>query len=135
FNTENLDGSFSGNVDIANTSTGGVIPRLKSYLSVDWTRGPWSATVAQNFQKGYNDTPSDITGVARYVRDYVTYDTQGTYSAFKSWRFTLGVRNLFNENPPYTNVGGLSVFQAGYDPEYADPRGRFVYGRVTYLFH
>ena len=133
FDTENLDGTYSGNIDLANTSTGGVIPRLKSYLAVDWTGGPWSVTFDQNFQKGYHDEPSNATGVPRDVRDYVTYDAQTTYTPIKSVRFTLGVRNLFNTDPPYSNIG--AVFQSGYDPEYGDPRGRFVYGRVTYLIN
>jgi iron complex outermembrane receptor protein len=134
FDSQNLDGSFSGGVDTINATSGGVIPRLKTYLSLDWSLGPWSATFAQNFQKGYNDVPSNATGEPRRVRDYVTYDTQATYEAWKTWRFTLGAHNLFNQPPPYSNIGGTVEFQSGYDAQYADPRGRFVYGRVTYLF-
>ena len=63
---------------------------------------------------------------------YTTYDLQGTYALAKSWRFTLGVRNLFDQPPPYTNNGAF--FQAGYDPSYGDPRDRFVYGVVTYSY-
>ncbi len=140
YDTSNLDGSFTGGVDQVNAATGGVVPRFRSYLAVDWTQGPWGVTVAQNFQKNYNDLPgtfedpSDPAFVARKVKSYATYDLQGTYSAFKSWRFTLGVRNVFDTDPPYTNAGGQTSFQGGYDPQYADPRGRFVYGRVTYMF-
>ncbi len=140
FDTSNPDGSFSGGVDVINTSTGGVVPRLRTYLSVDWTRGPFSITFAQNFQKAYNDIPGtfeDDTDPAykqRRVEAYTTYDLQGSYEAFKSWRFTLGAKNLFDRDPPYTNGGGQTSFQSGYDPQYADPRGRFVYGRVTYMF-
>ena len=141
YDTSNPDGSISGGVDTTNASTGGVVPRFRSYLSVDWTRGPISLTVAQNFQKAYNDLPgtfedtSDPAFVTRRVRSYTTYDLQGSYEAFKSWRFTLGAKNLFDTNPPYTNSGGQTSFQAGFDPQYADPRGRFVYGRVTYAYH
>jgi iron complex outermembrane receptor protein len=46
----------------------------------------------------------------------------------------LGIKNVFNTDPPYTNAGGQNVFQAGYDPGYADPRGRFIHGSVTYTF-
>ena len=132
YDTENLDGSYTGQVDQPDTVDGGLIPRFKSYLSANWTRGPFDLTFAQNFQKAYNDEAGDETGAPRRVRDYVTYDFQGTYSMFKSWKFTLGARNIFNTNPPYTNVGGSTVFQGGYDPNYADPRGRFIYGQVTY---
>ncbi len=132
FDTSNLDGTYSGNIDLVNTSTGGLIPRFKSYLSVDWTLGAWNVFAAQNWQKGYHDVSSNATGVDRDVRPYTTYDLQGTYEPNKSWRVTLGVKNLFDSDPPYTNQG--ASFQAGYDPQYADPRGRFIYGRVTYAF-
>jgi iron complex outermembrane receptor protein len=42
------------------------------------------------------------------------------------------VKNIFDKDPPYTNAGGQ--FAAGYDIAYADVRGRFVYGSVTYTF-
>ncbi len=64
----------------------------------------------------------------------MTYDLQTVYSGIKNLTLTLGVRNLFDEDPPYTNAGGQVYFQAGYDPGYADPRGRFFYGRVNYKF-
>ena len=132
YESSNLDGTYSGAIDLVNQSTGGLIPRFKSYLSVDWTRGSWSLNAAQNFQKGYHDVQSNATGVDRDVRAYTTYDLQGTYEPTKSWRLTLGVKNVFDSDPPYTNQG--ASFQAGYDPQYADPRGRFIYGRVTYAF-
>ncbi|MGZ5894405.1 MAG: TonB-dependent receptor, partial [Caldimonas sp.] len=134
FDTSNLDGSFSGGVDLTNPATGGIVPRFKSYLAVDWTRGPWNLVLAQNFQKGYNDLAGTNEVVPRRVSSYTTYDLQASYSAFKSWRFTLGVRNLFDRDPPYSNAGGQTSFQSGYDNQYADPRGRFVYGRVTYSY-
>ena len=47
---------------------------------------------------------------------------------------TVGIKNLFNQDPPYTNSGGQVSFQSGYDPQYADPRGRFIYLTATYTF-
>jgi iron complex outermembrane receptor protein len=140
FDTENQDGTFSGQVDQVNASTGGVTPRWKHRLTVDWTNGAWSAMVAQNFQKGYTDLPgtfedpTDPTFTPRHVGSYETFDVQGTYLGFKNVRISLGIRNLLDREPPYTNAGGQTSFQAGYDPQYGDPRGRFVYGRVAYLF-
>ena len=134
FDTSNPDGSFSGGVDQVNNATGGVVPRFRSYSSVDWTLGPWNVNVGQTFQKGYTDIPSSFSGATRDVSSYAIYDVQGTYTGFKSWSLTLGARNVFNRDPPYSNVGGQVQFQAGYDAQYADPRGRFLYGRVTYSF-
>jgi iron complex outermembrane receptor protein len=133
FDASNPDGTFLGGVDVTNPATGGVVARFKSYLSFDWTRGPWSAVLAQNFQKGYNDVVGTVNGDPRRVSAYTTYDLQGTYALQKSWRFTLGARNIFDRDPPYSNAGGQTGFQSGYDNQYGDPRGRFVYGRVTYM--
>ena len=119
------------------------MPRWKHYLSLNWTRGPWGLTLAQNYQKGYHDIPgtNEDTDPAtnpgfqpRRVGACQTYDAQLSYSGFDKLRLTLGVRNLFDRDPPYTNSGGQISFQSGYDPQYADPRGRFVYLRASYAF-
>ncbi len=140
YDTENPDGTFGNAIDQVNANTGGVIPRWKHRLSFDWTSGPWGVTVAQNYQKHYQDLPgtfedpSDPTFKPRRVGSYETYDLQGSWSGIKGLKLTLGVRNLMDKDPPYTNAGGQVAFQGGYDPQYGDPRGRFWYGRVTYAF-
>lgn len=134
FDASNPDGTFAGGVDLTNPASGGVVPRFKSYLSLDWTRGPWDVVLAQNFQKAYNDLTGTNEVVPRRVSSYTTYDLQGSYEAVKSWRFTLGAHNLFDRDPPYSNAGGQTGFQSGYDNQYGDPRGRFIYGRVTYSY-
>jgi iron complex outermembrane receptor protein len=140
FDGQNLDGSFTGGVDQTNVNTGGLVPRWKHYLSVGWTKQNWFASVAQNYQGDYYDLPGTFedTTVAgwgpRKVGRYVTYDLQAGYKGIKNLEFTAGIRNVLDEDPPYTNAGGQVYFQGGYDPGYADPRGRFFYGRVTYRF-
>jgi iron complex outermembrane receptor protein len=138
YDVQNPDGSFTGGIDQINTATGGVIPRWKHYLSLDWVRGPWNVTLAQNYQGGYSDICGSVdpncgvTTAPPQVGSYTIYDLQTTYSGIKNLKLTLGAKNIFNTDPPYTNSGGAVSFQAGYDPQYADPRGRFIYGRVTY---
>ena len=143
YEIQNLDGSFSSvngkATGIAN-GAGGVIPRWKHYATVDWQYGPWDALVAQNYQLHYQDIagtfedPTDPAFVARKVGSYETYDLQGSYSGFKYVKLTVGVHNIFDRAPPYSNTGGQNFFQAGYDPGYSDPRGRFWYGTVTVTF-
>ena len=60
------------------------------------------------------------------------WDLQTAYTGFKNWTLTLGVKNLFDTNPPLTNPN--LTFQSGYDPSYYDPRARFVYAKLTYSF-
>jgi iron complex outermembrane receptor protein len=68
----------------------------------------------------------------RRVGTLSLWDLSGTYKGFKNWTMTLGVQNLFDTNPPFTNQ--QTTFQVGYDPTYYDARGRFVYGQVGYSF-
>lgn len=135
FDTQNPDGTFSTGVDQVNSSTGGVVPRLKSYQSATWSQGPWDATVAVDWQKHYRDLPSteDPTAVRR-VGDLLTVDTHVAWSGLPRTTLALGVRNVFDRNPPYSNAGGQTSFQSGYDPQYADPRGRFIYVTATHAF-
>lgn len=134
YDVQNLDLSYTGNVADANISGGSVIPRWKHIASVTWDYGPWSATAVQNFQTAYADVLSALTAQPRRVGVYETFDLQGSYTGIKGLAVTAGIKNLFDKDPPYSNIGGQRPFQAGYDPSYADVRGRFIYGNVRYAF-
>ena len=73
-----------------------------------------------------------ITGNPRTVGSLSLWDLQGTYTGFKNTKLTLGVKNLFDTNPPSSNQ--QATFIVGFDPSYYDPRARFVYGSVSYKF-
>jgi len=140
YDSQNIDGSFSPVINQANTATGGVVPRLKTYLSTTLATGPWNFTLSYNWQSSYDDLPgtledpTDPAFQTRRVGTYETYDGQVQYLGVKNLKMTAGIRNIFNRAPPYTNAGGQTSFQGGYDPTYADTRGRFVYGSLTYSF-
>jgi len=133
YDNQNQDGSFSSQVGnsygAANT---GVIPRWKHYATFTWDRGPWSATLANTYQTSYTDIGTDYFGNLRTVGSLSLWDAQATYSGFKNFKLTLGVKNLFDTNPPVSNQS--KVFIVGFDPSYYDPRARFVYGSVNYRF-
>jgi iron complex outermembrane receptor protein len=131
FDRQQADGTYTPQVDQAINAAGGVIPRWHHVASATYDYGPWEGTILQNYQKSYHDIPNNIPPVTqRVVGDYSTWDIQGVYLGLKNWRFALGVKNVFDQNPPYTNEGGQ--FAAGYDITYADVRGRFVYGTLTW---
>ena len=135
YDAQNPDGSYTGNVGTTyQTVVTGVIPRWKHYVSATWDQGPWSATLAQTYQTSYTDQQTDFTDEAntRTVGSMSIWDIQGSYSGIKNWKFALGVKNLFDRDPPVSNQ--QSTFIVGFDPSYYDPRGRFVYGSVTYSF-
>ncbi len=125
--------SFSGIVGTAlNSPVVGVIPRWKHYASLSLDSGPFTVTVAHNYQTGYTDFQTDLDGNERHVGSMSLFDLQGVYSGLKHFTFTLGVKNVFDTNPPLTNQ--QNTFQAGYDPSYYDARARFVYGSIRYEF-
>ena len=138
------DGSFSKGIadanSLASANAAGIIPRWKHYLALNWRLGDWSATFAQNYQTGHKDVPgsfedaSDPAFQYRRVGDYTTYDLLATYRYSRALDIGVGVKNLLDTDPPYTNNGGQAFFQAGYDPSYVDPRGRFVYLRANVRF-
>jgi iron complex outermembrane receptor protein len=136
YDTQNPDGTFSGGLDTTNTATGGIVPRWKHYASIDYATGPWGFTLGQSWQKSYNDLPGTNAGApARRVGAYELYDIQARYSGFKGLELRAGIRNLLDRDPPYSNAGGQTSFQGGYDPGYADPRGRYYYAGLTYKFY
>jgi iron complex outermembrane receptor protein len=44
----------------------------------------------------------------------------------------LGIKNLFDRAPPFSNQTALGLVM--YDPRYADPRGRVFYAQLAVSF-
>ncbi len=133
YDVQQPDGSFQGFVSNAYQAVAtGITPRWKSYIAGTWEMGPWAATLGNTFQSSYTDVQLDPDGNQRRVGSMSLWDLQGSYSGFKNFTLTLGVKNLLDTDPPLTNSN--LTFQSGYDPSYYDPRARFVYGSVRYAF-
>ena len=110
----------------------GVILRWKHNLSAGYSTDSWSATLTQRFYKGYEDG-NDLDANRHFVKSQALYDLVASYTGIKNLKLTLGVRNLFDKDPPlFINNG--SQFQSGYDVYQYDPRGRFVYVSGNYKF-
>ena len=145
YEIQNLDGSFSninGMVSPIVNGNGGVIPRWRHYLYLDWKLAPWNLTLAQQYQSHYQDIPGtfDPTDNPLFrppnVRAYSVFHFSSSYTGLfdKNLKVAFGIRNLLDTKPPYTNAGGQNFFQAGYDPGYVDPRGRTYLLSATYKF-
>ena len=101
--------------------------RLKQNVTLDWEQGSWKAGARYYWQSGYEDYDT-----VRRVGSYELFDLQGQYVGVKNLTLTAGVRNLFNRIPP-TSVQE-DYFQVGFDPTYADVKGRTLYVRAGYKF-
>jgi iron complex outermembrane receptor protein len=137
YDVQNVDGSYSSSINNPAAVGIGVVLRWRHVMSATWENGPWAATLSENYQVGYRDLRTSLqtvanTPVPRQVGSYETYDAQVAYSGIKALKLTLGVKNLFDKNPPYTNYG--AGFVGSYDLSYTDVRGRFVYLTATYKF-
>ena len=107
-----------------------IVLRWKHTANLDWRYENWALNLQQNFSKGYKDQNSN--GQDHSVGDYTTYNLSGTYKGFKNLELTLGLKNMFDAEPPASNV--IDNFQMGYDPRYADALGRSYFVRGTYKF-
>ena len=112
--------------------------------------GAWLNSLIFHYKSGYQDSPNAGANVflanpdgslgqsvdfcCRQVDSYYTFDWQTAYNLTKDWRFTFGITNLFDKDPPFsiqTAGGGNAV---GYDGRYADPIGRAYYLRAAFRF-
>jgi iron complex outermembrane receptor protein len=133
YDVQQVDGSFAGFISNAYASAvTGVTPRYKQYLALNWNYGPWAATLGNTYISSYIDYNTTADDVTRRVGNQSLWDLYGAYTGFKNWKLVLGVKNLMDTNPPFSNQ--RNSFQLGYDPTQYDSRARFVYGSVTYSF-
>jgi iron complex outermembrane recepter protein len=142
WDSENPDGSFTGEIGQTSGAVTGYIPRLRHITGLSFESGPWAVAAQYNWQAGGLDVCGNLEqdafgrcpeGSLRPFGAYETIDAQLRYSGLPGLVVTLGVRNLLDRDPPYVNGAG-GAFQAGYDPTYVDPRGRFAYVQLTYKY-
>jgi len=113
-------------------TNGAPIFRWQHNGEINWNLEPFSVGFAGHYKTGYIDEDPDANGNPRKVSAYATFDLFGTYAMPKGFSVTLGLRNIFDRDPPFSNQ--TTVFQAGYDPRFTDPTGRTFYARGTYSF-
>ncbi len=96
---------------------------------VTLTRDDFGANLTARYMSETDDiagAPANLSNVA----DAITYlDIQGYYN-WNDVTFTVGVRNLTDETPPYvTNYDDMNTIQFSYDTQ-----GRYMYGRASVSF-
>jgi iron complex outermembrane receptor protein len=106
--------------------------RWRHNLLLTWAQGDWTMNLANRYNSHYVDQNAVDPEFARTVKNYSTWTLSGTYTGNKNVDFTAGVKNLFDQDPPYSNQS--TNFQQGYDPRYTDPLGATVFMRATYKF-
>ncbi|MBA3850467.1 MAG: TonB-dependent receptor, partial [Opitutus sp.] len=115
--------------------------KWKYTAAVSYRKGKWTGRVSQLYRAGYMDyvAPGVLAGLVRPVNwnpkvdEYITYNASLTYRWSKDLTIIAGIKNLFNEDPPFsvaydTNTGAGS----SWEPRVADPRGRSFTLSVEY---
>jgi iron complex outermembrane recepter protein len=103
--------------------------RWQHAATARWAVGDFTVGAVAHYKSGYVDQdPVDNP----MVNQYATLDAYVTWAPRKNISLTFGATNLTDRDPPYSNQG--EVFQANYDPRFADPTGRKFYLRGSYQF-
>ncbi|WP_221033093.1 TonB-dependent receptor domain-containing protein [Actomonas aquatica] len=115
----------------------------KAQAIFGWSLDAWSASITGHYTDGFRDytgnwdpsapnDPATITDVASRT----TWDVQLNYTAFANhdaWygdtKLTLGVRNVFDKDPPF--VSGWGGNTNGYPGYLYNAEGRFMYLSLT----
>lgn len=121
-------------------STLGTIPEWKLSATLAWTRAGigWSATA--RYIHSYDDAVFGLGPTGRRVDSQTLLDTQaffnldemfsGDYSLLRGARITVGITNLLDESPPFSEL----FFDSGYDNTQGDLIGRTGYLTLTKRF-
>ncbi len=134
YQTSPLD-PFKENVGIY--SDGSPVFKWKHNISAAWSLNKVGARISLRHLSGYRDQndPATVVGGASYYGDvdaYTLVDVSATYKFTKMTSLTLGVKNLMDKDPPFSNQSSRS--QRGYDPRYTDPLGRSLFVRAAVGF-
>lgn len=108
--------------------------RWQHNLRITWASigGRWGAGLDNRFMSTYIDENDDAAGNPRTVGSDSTWDVYGSYKPILPLTVLVGIRNLFNRWPPFSNQ--LSNWGAGYNPIYSDPTLRTFYINLKYNF-
>ncbi|CAI4148573.1 TonB-dependent receptor [Alteromonas macleodii] len=116
-------------------------PEHRWLFGTTWSKGVFDANLNISFVGEFEDTPDiDFDGVldfeentSRTVDSQMLVDLQFGYNYSDNLRLVIGSNNLLDEEPPFA-IGDGDGDLYGYVGGVHNPRGRFVYSKLTYRF-
>jgi iron complex outermembrane receptor protein len=105
------------------------LPRFRGLGSLAWDSGPWAATAIVNYVRGFQQSTAASATADERIEDWTTFDLQAAYSGWKNLKFTVGVKNVADKEPPLAIVEALL-----YSFQSHNVRGRFFYTSLNYRF-
>lgn len=103
--------SFGG----ANQSGTRLLPKWRGNFNANWRYADWSASVFVNYihsRSGTGQMSGDAIVTNERYASQITVNPSVTYSGFLDTRITLGVRNVFDKDPP-TDYGDATRYTGG----------------------
>jgi iron complex outermembrane receptor protein len=114
--------------DVGRFAVDAPIFRWQHVAQASWMQGPWTGALSQRYLSGYTDQDA-----MRKVGSYSLLDASLTYTGFKNLSLSLGLKNLLDRQPPFSNQ--TETPQANYDPRYTDATGRAWWLRLVASFY
>lgn len=112
--------------------------RFTNTLTVSWKPGYTDQSYTEDDAtvriRNADGTPGDFVSVSGFqVPSYTLVDWQGRFMFNKALSFTAGVKNLLDKKPPFS-IKTVAGNMLGFDPRYADGKGRTFYLSGSYRF-
>ncbi|TKB43532.1 TonB-dependent receptor domain-containing protein [Thalassotalea mangrovi] len=135
------DAPWSENL-VGTHSRGNIPLRWKHTLAFNYTFEDFTVNLTQVFRDSYEDEvpPGIESGEIDppnwdpEVDSYTVYNTSVQYTGWDNLSLTFGIKNLLNEEPPFTAHQNDFSPGAAFDPRVADPRMRSYTLHATYTF-
>lgn len=114
-------------------------PRWQHTASADWQFKDLTFTVEHTYVRGWMETPESVEAnvfvyTPHQVESAQRVNLSTAYKGIKGLTLRLGVKNAFNEEPPYVASASYGSHASGYASSFTDPRGRYWYASASYQF-
>ncbi len=117
-------------------------PRHRGLFATNWEFDKFNVNMNISYIGSFEDTPdADFDGAldfdmvkTRDVDSQTLVDIQGAYNMNDAVRISVGMNNVFDEEPPFAIGDGDSDLY-GYAGSVHNPRGRYVYTNLTWRFN
>ena len=111
-------------------------PQHRWLTSADWSHGDWGFVASLSYVSEFEDyaAPADVESTkTRMVDSHMLLDLQGRYNLNPNTTLVLGLNNALDEEPPFV-IGDGDADLYGYASQVHNPRGQFVYAKISYRF-